>query len=231
MNDHIVQSYDEQFRSLHSLIARMFGIVQVQLTDSMTALKSNDITLAQKVCDMDKNVDVLEIDAEDLAMNIIALRSPVANDLREVIAALKIAGLVERLGDYSKNIAKRSISITEDGYTDPPIWLTRMQAEAEIMVRNVTDAYVEQDAKKAMDVWTHDQKLDSLHSTTYQNLLKLMADESKHVGALTHYVLIAKNLERIGDHATNIAEIIYYVATGSRLDEKRPKADTTASVM
>ncbi|WP_417457253.1 phosphate signaling complex protein PhoU [Kordiimonas sp.] len=230
MNDHIVKAYDDELKELRSIVSRMGGLAEEQLVAAMKALKECDVDGAWHVRSSDKALDQLELQAERTAIGVFARRAPVADDLREVIAALKMTGIIERIGDYAKNIAKRTLAVTEGAPVVMPPLLEQMSGEARRMIQDVMDSFVHRDAEAAMEVWERDEALDNLHNAAYRQILARMMENPSQIGALTHFLMIAKNLERIGDQATNIAEQVYYTITGIMLeDARRPKQDFTST--
>ncbi len=229
MTEHTVKAYDDELRDLRSIVSRMGGMAEDQLVNAMTALNEFDVERAKQVRDADKHLDKLEIEAEKAAVGVFARRAPVADDLREVVSCLKMTGLIERMGDYAKNIAKRTLAISEMGPVAIPQILDQMTRDARRMIQDVMDAYVHRDAAMAMEVWERDESLDLLHNAAYRHILARMMETPEKIGPLTHFLMIAKNLERIGDQTTNVAEQVYYTITGVMLeDARRPKQDTTS---
>lgn len=231
MTGHIVQSYDENLASAKALIARMFGLSEQALQQSMAAIVDRNTTLASEVIAADKILDQLALEAEDIAVSILVRRSPVANDLRETIAIMKIASVIERMGDYAKNMAKRVHALDGSGYFATPDCIRSMYAEMTQVHANIASAYVEMDAKHALQIWKQDKYLDDLHNIAYRDLVDMMVSDSQLTGTLTHFLMIAKNLERMGDQATNIADIIHYVSTGEYIGQDRPKRDETPQTL
>jgi phosphate transport system protein len=230
MNDHIVKAYDNELKDLRSIVSRMGGLAEEQLVAAMKALRELDADGAWHVRSSDRALDQLELEAERAAIVVFARRAPVADDLREVVAALKMTGIIERIGDYAKNISKRTLAINEAAPVVMPLLLDQMADEARRMIQDVMDAYVHRDADSAMEVWERDEALDNLHNAAYRQILARMMENPNQIGALTHFLMIAKNLERIGDQATNIAEQVYYTITGVMLeDARRPKRDFTST--
>lgn len=210
------------------MVSRMGGLAEEQLVHAMLALKELDMPLAQRVRSTDSTLDAMEHQAEKAAMVLFARRAPVADDLREVVAALKMTTLIERMGDYAKNIAKRASAIQQEAPVDMPTILEPMTDEARSMVQSVMDAYVHRDISLAVKVWERDENLDNLHNSASRSIIESMMDQPQHIAALTHYLMIAKNLERVGDQATNVAEQVHYAITGRSLETNRPKNDITS---
>lgn len=212
---HTVKAFDEDITKLRGLIAEMGGLAEVATQDAMEALVRGDDELAQRVVKGDRKIDELESEVDKLAVRIIALRAPMADDLREVIAALKIAGVIERIGDYSKNIAKASREIGPDRKKYEP--LTLLPAMAELtseMVHDVLTAYAARDPELAKDVIAADEKVDAFYNSIFRNLVSHMVENPSSISSAAQLLFVARNLERIGDHATNVAEMVHYAATG-----------------
>lgn len=226
--EHIVSSFDSELQELNQIIVRMGGMAESMLATAIDALVKRDSDLAKKVIESDKEVDILEKAADEAAVNLIALRQPMANDLREVVAALKIASDIERIGDLAKNVAKRTIALNQTPPTRPAYAIPRMASLVQSIMKDTLDAYVERDADRAVDVWHRDEEVDEMYTGLFRELLTYMMEDPRNITPSTHLLFIAKNIERMGDHATNIAENIYYLATGDQLDGRRPKGDTTS---
>ena len=217
---HTVKAFDQELDQLRGLIAEMGGLAEAAITGSMRALVQRDSEAARRIVEGDKKIDALEGEIERMAVQIIALRAPMADDLRAVVAALKIAGVVERIGDYAKNIAKRVPVIEENPNIEPLSLLPEMARIASEMVHNVLDAFAARDAEKAAAVCERDQAVDDFYNSIFRTLLTFMMENPHNITAATHLLFIAKNLERIGDHATNVAEMVYFAATGRHLAER-----------
>ena len=224
MNEHTVKSFDDEISQLRGLIAQMGGLAEVAIQGAMLALIKHDSASAQKVIDDDRKIDALEVEVEKLAVQIIALRAPMADDLREVVAALKISGVVERIGDYAKNIAKRSGQVEGRSKLEPLTLLPAMADIAASMVHDVLNAYAARDAAKALEVIQRDQKVDNFYDSIFRNLVSHMMENPATISSAAQLLFVAKNLERIGDHATNVAEMVHYAATGDHPAE-REKGD------
>lgn len=208
---------------LSGRLAAMGGLAEAQLTAAVEALATRDLDLAERVIGQDEAIDEIETEINERAMRLLTLHAPVAADLREIVGALKISANVERIGDYAASVAKRSVIVS--GF--PPVGAVSGVIELGRLVRqyvqNAFDAYAERDIDKAEAVWRGDADIDALHTSVFQNLLSDMLVESDHVLPCTHLLFVIKNLERIGDHATNIAETIQFLVMGTRMAEKRPK--------
>jgi phosphate transport system protein len=204
----------------------MGGLAEQAIRDSMDALVRRDADAAAGVVERDTRLDALEIDVERMAVQVIALRAPMADDLRDVVAALKIAGVVERIGDYAKNIAKRVASV-EDSKIRPISLLPEMARIAGEMVHNALDAFAARDAAKAAAVIERDAAVDDFYNSIFRALLTHMMENPHNITPAAHLLFVARNLERIGDHATNVAEMVYFAATGRHVAERARGADTT----
>ena len=226
---HTLKAFDEDLDQLRGLIAEMGGRAEEAIAQSMQALVRRDTEAARQVVEADKRIDALEAEIERRAVQIIALRAPMADDLREVVAALKIAGVVERIGDYAKNIAKRVHVIEQAANLEPLSLLPEMGRIAAEMVHNVLDAFAARDAAKAAAVCERDRALDDFYNSIFRTLLTFMMEDTHNITPATHLLFIAKNLERIGDHAPNVAEMVYFAATGRHLGERTRGEDPIAS--
>jgi phosphate transport system protein len=226
-SDHIVKSFDEDLKHLNNVIAEMGGLAEAQLTRAVEALVRRNSELATQVVQDDKRIDALEADVAQMTVRMLALRQPMAQDLREVVAAIKIASDIERIGDYAKNIAKRAIVLSAHAPMKPVTSIPRMSQLALQIIKDVLDAYIEKDAEGARVAWRRDEEVDEMYNSVFREMLTYMMEDPRNIGPCTHLLFIAKNIERIGDHATNVAEIVYYLVHGRGLDEERPKGDTT----
>ena len=225
---HIVKSYAQELDRLRDLLTEMGGLVESQVALATEAIVSGDTAVATRAVEQDKEVDALERQAEQLVIRMLALRQPMANDLRQIVAALKITAAMERIGDYAKNVAKRSIVLSQ---FRTPFALTGLASMARLVQENlrlVIDAISENDADKAVQVWQSDQAIDDLYNSIFRELVTYMMEDARSITPCTHLLFIAKNLERIGDHATNIAETVHYAVTGEALADERPKGDASA---
>ena len=212
---HTVKAFDEDITRLRGLIAEMGGLSEVAIERSLEALVKGDDAIAKSVTKGDKQIDALESEVDKLAVRIIALRAPMADDLREVIAALKIAGVIERIGDYAKNIAKASRKIGLERKKFEPLTLLPAMAEITIeMVHDVLTAYAARDPELAKDVIAADAKVDAFYDSIFRNLVSHMVENPSSISSAAQLLFVARNLERIGDHATNVAEMVHFAATG-----------------
>lgn len=228
MNEHILSTYDDELKEVRSIVIQMGDHAANQLSEAMLALRDLDLEKAKEVRASDKELDALEITAERAVIGIFARRAPVADDLREVVSALKMTTMIERMGDYAKNIAKRTFAISDGTLVVMPQLLDNMASEAHQMIQSVLEAYIKRSADDALAVWESDETLDSMYNLTYRKILARMMETPENISELTHYLMIAKNIERIGDQATNVAEQIYYAITGGNLEEARQKRDETS---
>jgi phosphate transport system protein len=221
--EHTLKAFDEDLDQLRRLIIEMGGHAERSIREAMRCLIERDTEGAARVVNNDRLLDALELETENRAVEIIALRAPMASDLRDVVAALKISGVVERIGDYGKNIAKRVPLLDDVGDIEPISVLVEMARMSTDMVRDVLIAFVERDAGAAQEVCRRDQSVDDFYDSVFRTLLTFMMENPQNIGQCAHLLFVAKNLERVGDHATNIAEMVYYAATGERLVEQPPK--------
>lgn len=227
MNEHIVRSYEDELNALTAECARMGGLTEAQVSDALDAVVKRDRALAEASISRDGRLDLLQADIERRSIRLIALRQPMANDLRRTVAAMKIATNLERVGDLAKNIAKRTIILSE---AEPMTPLTRSIERMGKLVQgrltSVLDAYTSSDVERALAVWSRDDEVDEHYNSLFRELLTYMMGDPRTITACAHLLFVAKNLERIGDHATNIAEIIHYEITGDEMiSADRPKID------
>ncbi len=225
---HIVKSFTQELDRLRDLLTEMGGIVENQLALATQAIAKQDPETATRAVQQDTSVDALERQVEQLVIRMLALRQPMAGDLRQIVAGLKISAALERIGDYAKNVAKRSIVL---GQFPLPFALTGLATMARLAQENlrlVIDAVGENDAEKAVQVWQSDQAIDDLYNSIFRELVTYMMEDPRNITPCTHLLFIAKNLERIGDHATNIAETVHYVVTGLPLEDERPRGGDNA---
>ena len=226
MPDHIVSSFDQDLDSLRSTIAEMGGIAEKMLAEAVTALVRRDGELAQTVIASDRRLDDLQRIVEERAIMTIARRQPLAMDLRDVVSALRISGDLERIGDLAKNCAKRTLAIT-DGFQSKAI-VAGLQTMSDLVMeqlKDVLDAYAGRDLERALDVWRRDGQIDALYTSLFRELLTYMMEDPRNISFCAHLLFYGKNIERIGDHTTNIAETIHFLVTGQALTAERPKED------
>ena len=220
MIEHTVKAFDTDIGQLRGLISQMGGLAEDAIDQAMKALQRNDRAHAERVRADDKAIDAIEAEVERLVVRIIALRAPMANDLREVVAALKIAAVVERIGDYAKNIAKRVPLIESEQRIEPISTIPAMARMAADMVREALDAFAARDPQAAIRVCESDSALDDFYDSIFRTLVTYMVENPKTISQVAHLLFVAKNLERIGDHATNVAEMVYFAATGQQMAER-----------
>ena len=229
MTDHIVRSYDTDLEGIRRSLAEMGGMAERMLGDTTVALVRRDTALAQKIISADQRLDNLQREDEEKALLTIARRQPLAQDLRELISAIRLASDIERVGDLAKNIAKRAVAIA--GQFQPPhravVGLEHISRLVQAQLKDVLDAYAATNEQKALEVWKRDDEIDALYTSLFRELLTYMMEDPRNITFCTHLLFCAKNIERIGDHTTNIAETIHYLVTGDSLDVNRPKLDTT----
>jgi len=223
-HEHTVKAFDEDITRLRGLIAEMGGLAEVSIGEAMEALVKGNTELAKGVVERDRRIDSLEAEIDKLAVRIIALRAPMADDLREVIAALKIAGVIERIGDYAKNIAKSTSKIKNRRQFEPLTLIPAMAELAGEMVHDVLTAYAARDADLAAEVVARDDKVDAFYESIFRNLVSHMMENPTTISSAAQLLFVARNIERVGDHATNVAEMVYYAATGAYLTDKEERA-------
>ena len=230
--DHIVKDFNEELSQLDNLLAEMGGLCEAQLSRAMEAMVKRDVDLASAVIEGDRRIDDLEKQVDSLAINLIALRQPMAADLRMIIASLKVANNLERVGDYAKNIGKRTIALSKSPViSNTANSIQRMSTMVEGMIKNALDALINRDSQRAKDVRISDQEVDQMHSSLFKELLTFMAEDPESISTCTHLLFVAKNLERVGDHVTSVAEQIVFIVEGEILDDERPKKDKTSSTV
>ncbi len=226
MPDHIVKTYEEELALLDKKIAHMGGIAEHNLGQSFDALERRDPRLAEGVIRSDRSIDLLQREIEELVISMIARRQPMADDLRHVMAALRIAGDLERIGDLAKNIAKRALAIAHDAHPKPVITGFRHMVELALrQLKDVLDAYADRDTRRAEKVWNHDTHIDAMYNSLFRELLTYMMEDPRNIGPSTHLLFGAKNIERVGDHTTNIAENVFYMIEGTNMPDDRPKLE------
>ncbi len=232
MEEHIVRSYQEELALLDRRIAQMGGLAEDALGQAFDALEKRDPQLAEAVIASDKAIDRLEREVDEQVVTMIALRQPLADDLRQVIAALRITSDLERIGDLAKNTAKRALAISQEPYPKPLMsGLRNMVERALRQLKDVLDAYAERNSELALAVWRADEQIDAMYNSVFRELLTYMMEDPRNIGLCTHLLFGAKNIERIGDHTTNIAEIVHYLVHGRSIADDRPKDDQTSSTL
>ena len=214
MTTHIVSAFDEDLGKLRNLIAQMGGLAEDQFGKAIEALSTSDRVKAEHIIAADDKIDALEKEVEDNAIKLIAMRQPMAADLRAIMVAIRISSDLERIGDLAKNIAKRTLAVNEPLPRSVNAGMNRMADLALEQLADVLDAYASLDTQKANDVWHNDSRIDTLYNSVFRELLTYMMEDARTIGMCTHLLFGAKNIERIGDHTTNIAENIHYLVTG-----------------
>ena len=230
-NLHIVHAFDRDLEKIKGLLLEMGGLVETQLNDAITALVNRDSKLGKQVKKSDRPINRLEQEINEKAVRLLALRQPMAGDLRIIVAVMKAAANLERIGDYAKNIAKRTGVVV----TSPPVGsvantLRRMNNLVTDMINDVLDAFIERDIEGAEDVRLRDEEVDLMHNSLFRELLTYMMEDARNISPSMHLLFIAKNIERCGDHTAQIAEQVHYMVSGSLPEEKRPKSDKTSTM-
>ena len=230
-NAHTLRKFDDDLETIQAMIMKMGGLVEAAITDASQALDTRDEELAEAVRNKDRVIDELEEEINNEAVRLIALRAPAASDLRTVLTVMKISANLERVGDYAKNMAKRSTVLAQMA----PIAgsggaIRRMTKAVEVMLKDALDAYIQRDVELAADVRLRDQEVDQMYNALFREFLTHMMEDPRNITACMHLHLIAKNIERMGDHATSIAEQVIYLVTGAMPDDSRPKGDDTSFV-
>jgi phosphate transport system protein len=228
---HIIKSFEQELAHLHDLIAQMGGMVESQVALAALAVLDKDGVAASRAVEQDPAVDALERDVEQFVIRMLALRQPMAMDLRQIVAALKITGDLERIGDYAANVAKRSIVLSQFSLPFSLSGVLNMSRLVQQNLKRIIDAVGENDVASAIEVWRSDAAIDDIYNALFRELITYMMEDPRNITPCTHLLFVAKNLERIGDHATNIAETLHYAVTGEVLPETRPKGDMSAYAM
>ncbi|HTW69726.1 MAG TPA: phosphate signaling complex protein PhoU [Acetobacteraceae bacterium] len=226
--EHLVKSFDNDLKRLRGLLTQMGGIVENQMALAAQAILDGDAAAATRAVEEDPKVDALEREAEQFVIRMLALRQPMASDLRSIVSALKITGELERIGDYAANVAKRSIVLAQFSMPYSLAGLAHMATLVQEHLKTIIDAISDNDAEKAVEVWRSDQIVDDMYNAIFRELITYMMEDPRNITPCTHLLFIAKNLERIGDHETNIAEMVYYAQKGEVLPDTRPKGNSAA---
>jgi phosphate transport system protein len=227
-SEHLVKSYDNELKKLRDLLTEMGGIVESQVAMAAQAIMDRDATAATRAIEDDPRVDALERDIEQFVIRLLALRQPMAGDLRRIVSGLKITGDLERIGDYAANVAKRSIVLGQFSMPYSLAGLAHMAHLVQDQLKQIIDALGANDSAKAVEVWRSDRVVDDIYNALFRELITYMMEDPRNITPCTHLLFIAKNLERIGDHATNIAETVYYAVEGEVLPDARPKGDNSS---
>jgi phosphate transport system protein len=230
MPDHIAKAYDADLEELTRRVAEMGGLAERQIADSIDALVKRDAARAQRVITADDAIDVLQHTIEEKAILTIARRQPMAIDLREIVSALRVANDLERIGDLAKNIGKRVLALPDDFYPQKLIrGVEHMSSMVLAQLKQVLDAYAGRDLANALAVWKGDEQIDAMCTSLFRELLTYMMEDPRNITFCIHLMFCAKNIERMGDHATNIAETVYYMIEGRTITDQRPKGDDTTA--
>ncbi|MDX2308421.1 MAG: phosphate signaling complex protein PhoU [Hyphomicrobium sp.] len=230
--EHIVKSYEQELNLLDAKIGQMGGLAEQLVGESFDALESHNPRRAEATVASDATIDQLHREIEEQVVSMIARRQPMADDLRQIISVLKVAGELERIGDLAKNVAKRALAIS--GENHPKALLTGLRHMVDLashQLKDVLDAFAARDVDRALAVWRHDEKLDAVYNSVFRELLTYMMEDPRNIGLCTHLLFVAKNFERIGDHTTNIAETVTFMARGAPPSGDRPKNDQTSSTL
>lgn len=227
-SEHIVRAFAQELHRLSNLVTQMGGVAEAQIAAAVKAVAKRDVQLAAQVMQNDQRLDEYERSIDQEAVRLLALRQPMALDLREIVSALKIASDLERVGDYAANIAKRSLALAQSPVAKPVAAIPRMGRMVEEVIKDVLDAYIERDVEKALAAWARDEELDDLYTSLFREVLTYMMEDPRNITPCTHLLFMAKNLERIGDHATNIAETIHFLVVGEPINRERPKNDSSS---
>ena len=229
-HEHIVRSYEEELSALNNKIAKMGGLAEQMVGQSIDALQARDPDLAAATIQLDESIDTLDKEIEEQAIAMIARRQPMAYDLRQIMAALHISTDLERIGDLGKNIAKRALAVVREQQPKQLMLGLKHMGELSLgQLKEVLGAYIERDADRALQVWYKDEEIDAMYNSLFRELLTYMMEDPRNIGLCTHLLFGAKNIERIGDHATNIAETVYFLVNGRAITDQRPKGDNTSS--
>jgi phosphate transport system protein len=226
--EHLVKSFDIELKRLRDMLTEMGGIVESQVALAAEAVMNRDSDAATRAVEADPKVDALEREIEQFVIRMLALRQPMAGDLRRVVAALKVTGDLERIGDYAANVAKRSIVLAQYSLPYSLAGLAHMATMVQDQLKSIIDALGSNDSAKAIEVWRSDHIVDDIYNALFRELITYMMEDPRNITPCTHLMFIAKNLERIGDHATNVAETIYYAVEGEVIPDARPKGNTSA---
>ena len=229
MMEHTIKAFDADLQDLVRVVAEMGGLAEKQIGDAFEALDKRDLALAERVVADDAKIDALQREIEEKAILTIARRQPMAVDLREIVGALRVSNDLERIGDLAKNIAKRVGAL--EGDFRPQQVLRGVEHMTDLVltqIKDVLDSFARRDAAEAMAVWRSDEEVDAVNNSLFRELLTYMMEDPRDISYCIHLLFCAKNIERMGDHATNIAETVYYMVEGHAIAEERPKGDTTA---
>ena len=230
MPEHTIKAFDADLQELARKVAEMGGLAEKQVGDAVEALAKRDVALAQRVVALDATIDALQREIEERAVLTIARRQPMAVDLREIVGALRVSNDLERIGDLAKNIAKRVVAL--DGEFRPNTVIRGVEHMTDLVLgqlKLVLDSYARRDVSMAIEVWRGDEEIDGVNNSLFRELLTYMMEDPRNITFCTHLLFCAKNIERMGDHATNIAETVVYMVEGRALPDERPKGDNTST--
>jgi phosphate transport system protein len=229
MSQHIATAFDTDLQDLTRKVAEMGGLAEKEIADSVHALSRRDVDLAKKVIALDKQIDALQLEIEEKAILTIARRQPMAVDLREIVGALRVANDLERIGDLAKNIGKRVLAVSGEEFPSQKLirGVEHMTGLVLAQIKQVLDAYAARDVPTALTVWKGDEEIDAMCTSLFRELLTYMMEDPRNISFCIHLMFCAKNIERMGDHATNIAETVHYMIEGHPITNERPKGDTT----
>ena len=229
MSTHTMKAFDADLEELSRMVAEMGGLAEKEIADSVMALARRDLDLAHKVIALDPSVDALQRTIEEKVILTIARRQPMAVDLRDIVGSLRVSNDLERIGDHAKNIAKRVLALDADiAFSQVVRGVEEMTKLVLAQVKQVLDAYASRDVAKALEVWRRDEEVDAVNNSLFRELLTYMMEDPRNITFCIHLMFCAKNIERMGDHATNIAETVYYMIEGHAIADQRPKGDTTS---
>jgi phosphate transport system protein len=230
MSTHTMKAFDADLEELARMVAEMGGLAEKEIADAVMALTRRDLDLAQRVIALDPSVDSLQRTIEEKAILTIARRQPMAVDLRDIVGSLRVSNDLERIGDHAKNIAKRVLALDADiAFSHVIRGVEEMTKLVLAQVKQVLDAYASRDVAKALEVWRRDEEVDAVNNSLFRELLTYMMEDPRNITSCTHLLFCTQNVERMGDHATNIAETVYYMVEGRPIAEERPKGESTAS--
>jgi phosphate transport system protein len=231
MSEHTIKAFDADLEELSRMVAEMGGLAEKQIADSVVALARRDVDLARRVIALDPSIDALQRGIEERAILTIARRQPMAVDLRDIVGSLRVSNDLERIGDLAKNIAKRVVVLDGDITFNQVIRGVEHMTKLVLgQLKQVLDSYARRDVAKALEVWRKDEEIDAVNNSLFRELLTYMMEDPSNITFCTHLLFCTKNIERMGDHATNIAETVHYMVEGRPLADERPKGDDTASI-
>jgi phosphate transport system protein len=228
VGEHTLKRFDEELERLNATINEMGGLTESQFAKALAAVRDRDTGGAEQVIAEDVRVDGLDAAVQEQTVRLLALRQPMAVDLRQIVSALKISSDLERIGDYAANVAKRAVALSQQPLVRPAHAIPRMARLVQQIIKDVLDSYVDMNAAKAVAAWQRDEEVDEMYTSLFRELLTYMMEDQRNIGPSIHLLFIAKNIERMGDHATNVAEDVYFLVHGRPLGQERPKGDQTS---